>query len=166
MALLNKVWRESEFVPSGAEPGLTKGFPWRDAVESRTVAQIARQRFGYPDASNPGLQTYVNLPDRSLGVRDTTGSMVYPDIVVVDSRTTEVRILAEVETVRSLEDAADLMEKWKAFSRLGPLYLFIPMSRLDEARSRLKTAGVRPAALRAWRYMAGMDFTDIVELPS
>lgn len=164
MALVNRVWRQGEFVPSGAEPGLTQGFAWRDAVEVREVAQIARQRFAYPDATDPNLRTYTNLPDRTLGVRDRSGAMVFPDIVVIDARTTEVRLLAEVETVRSLEEATDLAEKWRTFCSLGAFYLFVPMSHLDKARRILREGKVRPSGLRAWRYMAGMDFTDIVDV--
>jgi hypothetical protein len=166
MALVNKAWREGQFVPPGGEPGLTSGFPWRDAVEARAVKQIAQERFGYPNAAEPNLQTYTNLPERSLGIRDKRGGMVFPDIVVIDSPTTEVRMVAEVETVRSLDDSDDLEEKWRTFSSLGPLYLFVPMSRLDETRRRLKTVAIHPEALRTWRYMAGMDFTDIVDIRS
>jgi hypothetical protein len=161
---MNKAWREGEFVPPGAEPGITKGFGWRDAVEARAVGQIARQRFAYPNASDPDLKSYTNLPDRTLGVRDATGSLVFPDIVAIDSRTTEVSLLGEVETTRSLEEDTDLEEKWRVFTGLGPLYLFVPMADLDKAKIRLKRARVSLAGLRTWRYMAGMDFTDVVDV--
>ena len=164
MALVNRVWRQGEFVPPDAEPGLTRGFAWRDATETREVGQIARQRFAYPDAKEPNLRTYTNLPDRTLGVRDRGGAMVFPDIVVIDARTTEVRMLAEIETVRSLEEVDDLAEKWRTFVGLGPLYLFVPMSHLDQARRILRENKLRPSGLRAWRYMAGMDFTDVVDV--
>ena len=162
MALVNRAWREGEFVPPGAEPGLTKGFAWRDAVEARAVAQIARQRFAYPTASQPSLKTYTNIPERSLGVRDRSGAMVFPDIVVIDAKTTEVALLGEIETVRSLDEDDGLSEKWRAFTSLGPLYLFVPTACVSQAKAKLHAAGVRLAGLRAWRYMAGMDFTDIV----
>lgn len=164
MALVNKVWRQGEFVPPGAEPGLTRGFAWRDAVEIRTVAQIARRRFGYPDAAEPNFRTHTNLPDRTLGVRDEGGALLFPDIVVIDARTTEVKMLAEIETLRSLAETADLVDKWRAFCSLGPLYLFVPMSQLGAAKARLRESKLRPAGLRTWRYMAGMDFTDVVDV--
>jgi hypothetical protein len=164
MAIDNKAWRQGEFVPPGAEPGLTRGFAWRNAIEAREVAQIARQRFAYPNDAEPTLRTYTNVPERTLGIRDDTGALLFPDIVVVDGRTTEVKLLGEVETTRSLNEEADLEEKWRTFASLGPLYLFVPMALLDSARRRLKKAGVRLAGLRAWRYMAGMDFTDIVDV--
>lgn len=165
MALVNKAWREGEFVPPGAEPGITKGFGWRDAVETRAIEQIARQRFGYPSTSYPDLKTYTNLPSRTLGVRDAAGSMVFPDIVVIDAKTTEVHLLGEIETVRSLEESDDLAEKWRAFASNGPLYLFVPLSVLDRAKAKVREAKVGLAGLRTWRYMAGMDFTEVVETP-
>jgi hypothetical protein len=164
MALVNKVWREGEFVPPGSEPGLTHGFPWRDAVETQAVRQIAAQRFPYPGPDGPALQTYTNLPARTLGVRDDDGSLLFPDIVVIDSSTTEVKLLGEVETARSLEEDASVGEKWKAFLRLGPLYLFVPMAKLDVARRLMSNSGVHPTGLRTWRHMAGMDFTDVVDV--
>jgi hypothetical protein len=166
MALLNKAWREGEFVPPGAEPGLTKGFPWREAVEARTVAQVASERFGYPTAAEPDWKTYTNLPERTLGVRDGSGALVFPDIVVIDAKTTEVSLIAEVETTRSLDEGDDLADKWRAFASVGPLYLFVPMSMLDKARGRIRAAKAELAGLRTWRYMAGMDFTDIVDVRS
>lgn len=164
MALVNSAWREGEFVPPGAEPGLTNGFAWRDAIEARTAKQVAAQRFNYPTQTEPTWKTHVNLPDRSAGVRDATGALLFPDIVVIDAQTTEVSLVAEIETVRSLAEATDLPEKWRAFASVGPLYLFVPMSELDRARMAIRTAKVKLAGLRAWRYMAGMDFTDIVDL--
>jgi len=164
MALVNSAWREGEFVPAGAEPGLTRGFSWRNATEVRTASQVARQRFSYPAPNEPDWKTYTNVPDRTLGVRDGSGSLVFPDIVVIHSQTTEVQLVAEVETVRSLEEENDLGEKWRAFASVGPLYVFVPISHLDRARAKLHEAKVKLAGLRAWRYMAGMDFTDVVDV--
>jgi hypothetical protein len=165
MAFVNAVWREGEFVPPGAEPGLTKGFAWRDATEARTAKQIAGERFGYPSSDQPNWKTYTNLPERSLGVRDGKGTLVFPDIVVIDAPTTEVSLVAEIETVRSLAEETDLAEKWGAFASIGPLYLFVPLSELDKARSKIRESQVQLAGLRTWRYMAGMDFTDVVNIP-
>jgi hypothetical protein len=164
MALLNKAWREGEFVPPGAEPGLTEGSSWRDAVELRAVTQIAATRFNFPSAGDPDLRTAVNIPERQLGVRGSSGDLLFPDIVVMDTRTTEVRMVAEVETVRSLHDAPDLPEKWQAFLSVSPFYLFVPMSEIEATRARLKLARLKPTGLRAWRHMAGLDFTDVVDV--
>lgn len=165
MALLNKAWREGEFVPPGSEPGLTLGREWRNTGEERAVEQIAQQRFAYPTADQPALKTFVNIPQRQLGVRSASGDLLYPDIIVMDDRTTEVHLLAEVETVRSLQESPDLPEKWQAFAATGPFYLFVPLSCLDRARKQLKSLRSKPAALRTWRHMAGMNYTDVVEVP-
>jgi hypothetical protein len=165
MALVNAAWREGVFVPPGAEPGLTNGFPWRDAIEARTAKQVARQRFNYPTADQQNWKAFTNLPDRTLGVRDGTGATVFPDVVVIDAPTTEVMLVAEIETVRSLTEDLDLAEKWRAFASIGPLYLFVPMSEIDKGRAAVRAAKVTLAGLRTWRYMAGMDFTDIVDVP-
>jgi len=164
MAIVNKVWREGEFVPPASEPGLTVGFAWRDAVEITAVKQISAQRFHYPTADDSNLKTYVNLPDRTLGVRAEGGSMVFPDIVVIDTPTTEVHMVAEVETVRSLTESDDLPEKWRTFSSLGPFYLFVPLAQLERARTQIRASKVHLAGLRTWRHMAGMDFTDLVDI--
>lgn len=164
MALVNRAWREGEFVPPGSEPGLTDGREWRDTMEQRAVEEIAQARFSFPTAEQPELVTHVNVPARSLGVRAPTKELLFPDIVVVDRRTTEVQMLAEVETPRSLLTGSDLQEKWRAFASAGPLYLFVPMSHLDHARRLLKQAAIKPAGLRAWRRLAGMNMTDIVNV--
>lgn len=164
MALLNKVWREGEFVPAGAEPGLTVGRDWRNATEIQVVQEIARQRFPYPNAEQPDFATHINVPSRSMGVRGRGGAMLFPDIVVVNSHTTEAQMLAEVETVRDLNEAPDLAEKWSAFCAAGPFYLFVPMSHLDRARTLLKSAKIKPAGLRAWRRMVGLGYTDTVNV--
>ncbi|MGI8551780.1 MAG: hypothetical protein ACR2PL_13490 [Dehalococcoidia bacterium] len=164
MALVNRAWREGQFVPPGGEPGLTNGRDWRDVIENRAVEQIAQQRFNYPSDAEPDLQTSTNLPERSLGVRSAVGDLLFPDIVVMNVRTTEVRMLAEVETERSLQKEADLVEKWQAFNAVGPFYLFVPTADLDNTRRLLKRAGIKPAGIRAWRHMAGMNYTDIVNV--
>ena len=164
MALINKAWREGEFVPAGAEPGLTVGRTWRETVEIRAVAQIAQSRFAFPSATQPDLNTSVNIPERQLGVRTAAGDFLFPDIVVMDTRTTAVQMVAEVETVRSLQESTDLVDKWRAFIGTGPFYLFVPTSEINATRAKLRRAKLRLAGLRAWRHMAGMDYTDIVEV--
>lgn len=164
MALVNKAWREGEFVPPGAEPGLTIGRPWREAVEIRAVTQIAQSRFNFPSAAEPDLKTSVNVSEHRLAVRTSSGDLLFPDIVVMDNRTTEVQMVAEVETVRSLQESSDLTEKWRAFIGAGPFYLFVPTSEISATKAKLKQAKLKPAGLRAWRHMAGMDYTDIVEV--
>ncbi len=72
--------------------------------------------------------------------------------------------LPKSETVRSINDGGDLPDKWRAFCSAGPLYLFVPMAVIDKARALLRDSHIRPAGLRTWRHMAGMDFTDVVDI--
>ena len=161
MAIRNKAWRQGEFVPPGAEPGLTQPFAWRDIEQEKATQDIAKTRFDFPDSKHPTLKTFTNRPARQVGVRlDPNGTeMAFPDIVVLEDPSNEVRMLGEVETHRSLRETPehDLVEKWRAFTFLGPLYLFVPLMRVDEVRGILKRHKLSIAGLRSWRYVAGQN---------
>ena len=161
MAIKNKAWRQGEFVPPGAEPGLTRPFVWRDIEQEKATQDLARVRFDFPDMKNPTLKTFTNRPARQVGVRlDPNGTeMAFPDIVVLEDPSNEVRMLGELETHRSLRERPedDLVEKWRAFTFLGPLYLFVPLMRVDEARGMLKRHKLKIGGLRSWRYIAGQN---------
>lgn len=160
MALVNKVWRESRFVPPGDEPGLTTGREFAENQQLRAITEIAQARFPYPNREHPDFKTYQNQPDHTVGIR-VGGELLFPDIVVMNSSTTEVEIVAEVETARSLR-LEDVVEKWKAFGAAGPFYLFVPMSELDRARSLLKGTDVRLAGLRAYKHNLGQRKVEVV----
>lgn len=164
MALVNKAWRETPFVPPGAEPGLITGRTYVESVQNLAVQDIARRRFPFPNDEFPQLKTYVNRPDHTAAVRTATGDLLFPDIVVMNAATTEVEMLGEVETDRSLRDL-DLADKWKAFMAVGRLYLFVPLSQIDLARRRLKLAGAKPAGLRSWRFNMGQQKAEVLVMP-
>lgn len=169
MALSNKVWRQGEFVPPGSEPGLTDRFVWRDIEQEKATRDIAALRFPYPDAKNPTLRTVTNRPARQAGVRlgdFDVKEMAFPDIVVLEDPSNEVRMLGEVETHRSLRETpeAELVEKWRTFATLGGLYLFIPLMRTDQVRGMLKRNKLKIAGLRSWRYITGQDLLDVSDL--
>jgi hypothetical protein len=166
MAIVNRAWRQGEFVPPGAEPGLTERFAWHDADQEKAVRDIAAARFNFPNPDNPTLKTFTNRPERQIGVRLPTGDLAFPDIVAVD-RDTAVRALAEVETARSLRDTPPqaLAEKWSAFAGLGDFYLYVPLAQLDQVRRIIKQYRVPRPALRTWRYIAGQDLIDITDIP-
>lgn len=163
MALVNRVWRESEFDPPGSEPGLTYRRDYFENVQNMAVQQIAHARFPYPTEAYPLFKTFLNRPEHTIGVRIGAGDLLFPDIVVMNSATTEVQMLAEVETVRSLREA-DLVEKWQAFSAVGKLYIYVPLSQLDRTRRALRGSGVRVAGLRTWKINMGQGTVDVVEL--
>jgi hypothetical protein len=164
MALINKVWRESQFVPPGAEPGLNSGREFMENVQNAAVRDVARARFAYPSPEQPGLKTYVNRPEHTVGVRVASGDLLFPDIVVLDTATTEVQMLGEVETARSLL-AADVTDKWQAFAGVGLLFLFVPFSQVERARRLLRPLDLRLGGLRTWKHNLGQDAIDVVELP-
>ncbi len=164
MALVNKAWRESRFVPEGAEPGLYDGRAFQENVQNKAVQDIARSRFAYPSTDEPALKTYVNRPDHTIGVRTPTGDLLFPDIVVLDAATTEVQMLGEVETANSLRKA-DIVDKWRAFVGTGRLLLFVPLSEVDRARQMLKSFELPIAGLRGWKHNLGQQIVEVYDLP-
>jgi len=164
MALVNKAWREGTFVPPGDEPGLVKGREFEENTQRLAVAEIARLRFALPDRMHPDLKTHTNQPEHTVGVR-VGSDLLFPDIVVLNSSTTEVEMLAEVETARSLR-TPDVAEKWRAFTTAGPLYLFVPLSEIDRARSLLRAAGVKLTGLRAYKMNMGQRRVEVIDVPA
>ena len=165
MAIKNRGARAGEFVPRGAEPGLTRRFVWRDADQEKAVRDIAQSRFNFPSPVQPGLKTYTNRPERQIGVRIPSGDLVFPDIVVVD-RDTSAKMVAEVESHRTIREneMAALAEKWRAFTGLGDFYLFVPLMQVENVRGIIKRFNLPRPKLRGWRYIAGQDLLDIAEL--
>lgn len=168
MALSNKVWRQGEFVPPGAEPGLTKPFMWRDIEQEKATRDIAALRFNYPDRAHSGWKTITNRPARQVGVRinDDENEMAFPDIVVLNDPANDVAIIGEVETHRSLRETpeAELVAKWRTFASLGPLYVFAPLMRIDQVRRIAKQNTVELAGIRSWRYIFGQDKLDVTDM--
>jgi hypothetical protein len=168
MAIVNGPWRQGEFVPPGAEPGLTRTFMWRDIEQEQATVGIARARFDFPDKLHPTLRTYTNRPARQIGVRleIEAKELVFPDIVVVEDPSNEVKMIGEVETHRSLRETPedDLVEKWRTFLGLSDLFLFVPPMRVEDVKQVLKRHQLRIAGLRAWRYITGQGLIDIVDV--
>lgn len=165
MAINNKTRRQGAFVPKGAEPGLTNRFVWRDADQEKAVHAIAADRFQFPSPDLPHLKTFTNRPEREIGVRLPGGDLGFPDIVVVD-RDTAVRMVAEIESARTLReiDAATLEEKWRAFAGLAEFYLFVPLAGLDAARRLIKQRNIPVRRVRTWRFIAGQDLLDVTDV--
>jgi hypothetical protein len=165
MAIVNKSARLGEYVPRGAEPGLTGRFGWRDADQEKAVRDIAAQRFNFPNPAFPLYKTFTNRPERQIGVRIASGDLVFPDIVVVD-RDTAVRLVGEIESQRTLRDSTDaeLKEKWTAFAGVAEFYLFVPVAALSSARRVIKRHNIHVRRLRTWRYIAGQDLLDVTDV--
>ena len=163
MALLNKVWRESRYVPPGAEPGLTTLRDYFENVQSVAVQELAKARFAYPTAAEPQLKTFVNRPEHTIGVRGAGGELLFPDIVVMDTSTTEVYLLGELETSRSLR-LPDTAEKWQAFASIGRLLVYVPYGDEGLARDLIRELRAKPTGLRAWKRNLGQNQIETVEV--
>jgi hypothetical protein len=164
MAISNKTWRQGLFVP----PGLTRRFAWHDIEQEKAVQDIARDRFDFPNAKQPTLKTFTNRPARQVGVRidENQKEMAFPDIVVLQDPSNEVRMLGEVETHRTLRETpeSELLEKWRTMADLGSLYLFVPLMQADAVKGLLKRNKIQIAGLRSWRYIIGQNALDIIDL--
>ncbi len=164
MAIFNRVWRIGEYAPAAGEPGLTKGEPWRETLELKAVQDVAAARFNYPSPEFPNYRTYVNKPERQMGVRDSHGEFLFPDVVVAEMPGLTVRLLGEVETLRSLRDET-LVEKWRGFGGLGAFYLFVPLQKTGEVAALVRRLKIPVVGVRGWRYIAGQDVIDVIDAP-
>ena len=131
---------------------------WRRNEESRrynlveTVEAIARERFGYPNAENPDLRTYVNLPEPTMALEARgTGEKVFPDIVAVSYPGNYPVAVAQVESRETvtLEQAKFVWTRLQ--NRNSELYLYVPAGALAQAKDYAKVAGVH-AKFRTWRW--------------
>ncbi len=165
MALMNREWRESRFVPEGSKPGLYEGRTFQDNVQDQAAQEIARSRFAYPSKASPDLKSYVNRPEHTIGVRLGNGDLLFPSIVVLDAPTTEVVMLAEVETGLSLR-RPDLLDKWRAFASAGRLFVYVPLSEVELGRKLLKSLDAPVEGFRAWSYNMGQRMVEIYEPPT
>jgi hypothetical protein len=163
MALVNKVWRESRYVPPGAEPGLTTRRDFFENVQNIAVQELAKERFAYPSPDAPHLKTFTNRPEHTIGVRGPGGELLFPDIVVMDTTTTEVYLLGELETSRSLR-LPDTPEKWQAFATVGKLLVYVPYGEEGYARSLIRELRAKPIGLRAWKRNLGQNRIETVEV--
>lgn len=135
----------------------------KEIIHARAVQDIAKARFGFPTQKYPHYKTYVNHPERTMGVRLPDGHAAYPDIVVVEDPENYTRMLAEVETAETVTEE-EARREWLPFSRLGPLYLFVPVGCGDLARRIVKRVGVPIVGLRSWRYVLGYEELEITDL--
>jgi hypothetical protein len=79
----------------------------------------------------------------------------YPDIVVVNDKN-EVRELCEVEMEEDIEPG--ILEKWKGYAAAASigghgypkLFLYLPASKLTEAKKILEESNLRYAGLRTY----------------
>ena len=134
----------------------------KEFIHSRTVQDIAKARFAFPTEKYRHYKTYVNRPERTMGVRLPSGHAAYPDIVVVEDPENYMRMLAQVE--RSDTVNAESGRGWLTFAKLGPLYLFVPVGYADRAKAISKELKIPVVGLRTWRYVVGYEEIEINDI--
>ena len=88
------------------------------------VGAIAELRFNYPNRRHPDWTCFTNTASERMVGLDTGNGIVYPDIVVVDSRD-YVRLLGEVEVFTGITRTEAL--QWAEYADLCPyLFLYVP----------------------------------------
>ncbi len=132
----------------------------RELLHLKALRDIARLRFGFPTEEYRDYKTYVNHPQRSMGVQLRGDVVAYPDIVVVQHPENNTKIVAEVETNETVREAVARFE-WLPYSELAPLYLYVPVGKGDETVKLCRALDIPVVGVRTWRYIAGYDDPEI-----
>ncbi len=138
------------------------------SLHEKAVADIARLRFAFPDRDHLRYATYVNGGRRSMGVGTSEGFVAYPSIVVVRQPEEEAKALGEVETAETVNDAVALY-KWRLYSDLAPLYLYVPPANASEALALCRRFRIPVIGIRTWNYESGskeITISDYYNIPS
>jgi hypothetical protein len=132
----------------------------RQLLHDKALKDIARLRFAFPTEKYRDYKTYVNHPARAMGVELPNGLVAYPDIVVVQHPENNCRIVAEVETNETVNEAVARWE-WLPYADLAPLYLYVPVGKGDDALNLCRQMDIPVVGIRTWRYIAGYDEPEI-----
>ena len=132
----------------------------RQTIHDRALKDIARLRFGFPTEKYRDYKTYVNHPQRTMGVAMADGRVAYPDIVVVQHPENNAKIVAEVETNETVREAVARFE-WAVYADLAPLYLYVPVGKGDEALRLCRLMNIPVVGVRTWRYIAGYEEPEV-----
>ena len=132
----------------------------RQLLHGKALKDIARLRFAFPTEKYRDYKTYVNDPARAMGVEMANALVAYPDIVVVQHPENNCRIVAEVETNETVNEAVARWE-WLPYADLAPLYLYVPVGKGDDALNLCRQMDIPVVGIRTWRYIAGYDEPEI-----
>ena len=138
----------------------------RETLRLRAVQEIARERFPFPNGRYPHLKTFVNAPERTMGVT-VDKEVLYPDIVVLQWPEKTTQMVAQVESASTITEQQAL-DEWLPYSLAGPLYLFVPVGYAQEAKRLCRRFRIDVVGLRTWRFMVGyrdLEVTDIETAP-
>jgi len=128
-----------------------------------TVAEIAKVKFPYPNEEFPDYETIVNVPKPRLSVGAANGRELVPDIVVVHKPGLFLRMMAEVEMPDTVNDESAVQD-WLPMSKVGPLYLYVPVGMVPETKKLLKKHKISVAGIRTWRFRPVWGL-EVVEVP-
>jgi hypothetical protein len=134
----------------------------RERLRLRALQEIARERFAFPNERYPHLKTFVNEPERIMGVT-VDKEVLYPDIVVLQWPEKTTQMVAQVEAASAVTEQQAL-DEWLPYSLAGPLYLFVPVGHAQEAKRLCRRYRIKVVGLRTWRFMVGyrdLEITDI-----
>ncbi len=124
--------------------------PQNKAVHDQTVADIAKLRFPYPDSAHPDWKTYLNEPNKTMGIKKNSET-IYPDIVVVDVSKNQVALVGEIETSDTIDQEG--AAQWNKYSKsCDSVYLYVPNGCADDARELLRANNIPLAGLRTYGY--------------
>lgn len=129
-----------------------------DLVATQIAKKMLSWRNGelYPGYENPGIATYVNVPEPKVAIEHNWEGSLYPDIVVADPmRSMAPRLVAEVETAETINEIT-LDRVWKLNMDVCPnFYLFVPEGFAEQTADLLmefRTMTNLPRALYTYSY--------------
>jgi len=130
----------------------------RELLHFQAVREIARQRLTFPTEEHPHYKTYLNVPQRSMGVRANSRA-VYPDIAVVQDPENFLKMLGQVETAETVNE--EQAPEWAVYAALGPLYLYVPVGYAERAKKLCQKFKAEIVGIRSWRQVVGYEELEI-----
>jgi len=139
----------------------------RQELRERVIQDVAQARFEFPTVDLPSLRAFVNVPEKTMPIKDPDGNELVPDIVVVDTPGNILKMLAQIELVETVteEQAKNL---WAPFAKLpdSAFYLYVPVGYGGAAKKICKKLKINVYGFRTWRYIPqGIEINDISEPP-
>lgn len=131
-----------------------------NGVHLRAVRDIAERRLAFPTPTHRDFKTFLNQPQRTMGVQMPDGSVAYPDIVVVQWPENHATIVAQVETAETVSEEV-ACRVWGPYAELAPLYVYVPVGKGGEALKLCRRLYIPVAGVRTWRYLAGRNEIEI-----
>jgi len=138
-----------------------------EELRQRAVQDVAQARFEFPTPELVSYRAFVNVPEVTLPVTAVDGTVLTPDIVVVDTPGNILKMLAQVEVIDNLTEGR-AKDVWTPFAKLpdAAFYLYVPVGYGKLAKQLCKKQGISIYGFRTWRYVPhGIEINDISEPP-